>query len=403
MKTTYDMLVIGGGPAGAMAAKSAAEKGYSVLLVEKRPAIGVPVRCAEGVGKELLHQFLKPDDSWIASEIDQAQIVAPDGFVMNLKPEQAGSEVGYVLDRKIFDRELVWQAANAGADIMVKTRAVRPITSDNRVAGATIEHNGLTTEINAGIVVAADGVESKFARWCGVNTTVPLREMETCAQYLMTDIDIDPHTTVFYTGNSVAPAGYVWIFPKGERTANVGIGIGGDKSRSNSRAKDYLDRFVSMNLPKGKAIELIAGGVSICRPLEKTVVDGMIIAGDAARVSDPLTGGGIYNALYTGSLAAEIGTTALSNGDVSAKALSVYDTTWRSSPMGIALERNYQIKEIFVKLTDDDLNAIIHSVSEMNMSEFNTLNLIKNIVTANPRLAMKLGKAGLKQLFDSIS
>ncbi len=397
------MLVIGGGPAGAMAAKGAAEKGHSVLLVEKRPAIGAPVRCAEGIGKELLHQFLKPDDAWIASEIDKAQIVAPDGFVMNLRSENAGSEVGYVLDRKIFDRELVWQAANAGADIMVKTRAVNPILEEGRIAGATIEHNGARIDINAGIVVAADGVEAKFARWCGVDTTVPLREMETCVQYVMTDIDIDPHTTVFFTGNSVAPAGYVWIFPKGERTANVGIGIGGDKSGDKTRAKDYLDRFVTSHFPSGKPIELIAGGVSICRPLASTVADGLLIVGDAARVSDPLTGGGIYNALYTGSLAGEIGTTALSNGNVSAEALKIYDTTWRSSMMGLAIERNYQIKELFVKLTDEDLNAIIHSVADMNMSEFNTLNLIKNIAKANPKLAMKLGKAGLKQLFDSFN
>jgi len=403
MKTSYDMLVIGGGPAGAMAAKVAAEKGHSVLLVEKRPAIGAPVRCAEGVGKELLHQFLKPDDAWIASEIDKAQIVAPDGFTMNLNPEQAGSEVGYVLDRKIFDRELVWQAANAGADIMVKTRASKPIMEDGYVKGATIEHNGEITDIHAGIVVAADGVESKFTRWCGVDTTVPFREMETCVQYLMTDIDIDPHTTVFYTGNTIAPAGYVWIFPKGDRTANVGIGIGGDKSGNNTRAKDYLDRFVASQLPAGKPIELIAGGVSICRPLSSTIANGLLIAGDAARVSDPLTGGGIYNAMYTGSLAGEIGTTALSNGNVSTDALQVYDTTWRTSTMGLALERNYQIKEIFVTLNDGDLNAIIHSVAEMNMSEFNTINLIKNILKANPKLAVKLGKAGLKQFFDSFT
>ena len=70
--------------------------------------------------------------------------------------------------------------------------------------------------------------------------------------------------------------------------------------------------------------------------------------------------------------------------------------------LGKALERNYQIKEVFVKLTDDDLNAIIHSVSRMDVAEFNTLTLIKNIVAANPKVALKLGKAGLKTLIDSI-
>ena len=78
-----------------------------------------------------------------------------------------------------------------------------------------------------------------------------------------------------------------------------------------------------------------------------------------------------------------------------------YDETWRASYLGKALERNYQIKEVFVKLNDDDLNAIVHSVAKMNLSDFNTLNLIKNIIAANPKLAIKLGKAGLKSLLDS--
>lgn len=403
MKSTYDLLVIGGGPGGAYAAKTAAEKGLSVLMVEKRPAPGAPVRCAEGIGKELLHDFMKPDERWVAAEIERAHLIAPDGFTMELNPEKAGSEVGYVLHRKVFDRELVWQAANAGADIMVKTRAFSPVMENGVVKGALLEYNGTVTEVKAGLTIAADGVESKFSRWCGVDTTVPLREMETCAQYLMTGLDIDPHATEFFTGNEVAPGGYVWIFPKGDKTANVGIGIGGDRGgKPGIRPKDYLDRFVQKHFPDGKIIELIAGGVSICRPLESTVADGLMIVGDAARVSDPLTGGGIYGALYTGKAAAEVGVDALAKGDVSKKALMKYDAAWRASYLGKALERNYQIKEVFVKLNDDDLNAIIHSVGKMNLSEFNTLSLIKNIITANPKVALKLGKAGLKSLVDSI-
>lgn len=403
MKNTYDVLVIGGGPGGAWAAKTAAEKGLSVLMVEKRPAPGSPVRCAEGIGKELLRDFLKPDERWVASEIERAHVIAPDGFTMELNPEKAGAEVGYVLHRKIFDRELVWQAAEAGADIQVKTRAFSPIMDNGMVKGALLEYNGTVTEVRAGLTIAADGVESKFSRWCGVDTTVPLREMETCAQYLMTGIDIDAKATQFFTGNEVAPGGYVWIFPKGEKTANVGIGIGGDRGgKPGIRPIDYLNRFVQSHFPNGKTIELIAGGVSICRPLESTAADGLMIIGDAARVSDPLTGGGIYGALYTGKIAAEVGADALAKGDVSKRALMKYDETWRESYLGKALARNYQIKEVFVKLSDDDLNAIIHSVSKMNLSEFNTLSLIKNIITANPKLAIRLGKAGLSSLLNSL-
>jgi len=391
MKNKYDVLVIGGGPAGALAGKTAAEKGLSALIVEKRPAIGAPVRCAEGIGKEALHEFMDPDPRWISAEMTGAGIVAPDGFFMKLGSEMAGSKVGYVLDRKFFDRELVWKASEAGADIAVKSRASAPIMENGAVKGAKIEYAGKTTEVKADVVIAADGVESKFSKWCGIDTTVPVREIMSSVQYVMTDIDIDEHSTIFYLGNEVAPEGYLWIFPKGKRSANVGIGISGRKSGEGHRAKDYLDRFVKKTFPNGKTIEYIPGGVSVCRPLECTVADGLMITGDAARVVDPLTGGGIYNAMYTGRLAAEVAAGCIEKGDCSKKALMKYDKEWRASSVGKTIERNYHIKEYLIKQPDAKLNDIIHSVSNINMKEFSTINLIKEIIRANPKLVLELG------------
>jgi digeranylgeranylglycerophospholipid reductase len=379
MKSKYDMLVIGGGPAGALAGKTAAEKGLSALIVEKRPAIGAPVRCAEGIGKEALCEFIDPDPRWISAEMTGATIVAPDGFVMKLGSEMAGSKVGYVLDRKIFDRELVWKAAEAGCDVTVKSRAAAPILEDGAVKGAKIEHAGKTTDVRADVVIAAD------------DTTVPVREIMSSVQYVMTDIDIDEQSTVFYLGNEVAPEGYLWVFPKGKRSANVGIGISGKKSGEGHRAKDYLDRFVKKTFPEGKTIEYIPGGVSVCRPLANTAADGLLITGDAARVVDPLTGGGIYNAMYTGRLAAEVAAVCIGKGDVSRKALMMYDRSWRESKLGKSIERNYLIKEYVIKLPDTKLNEIIHSVSNINMKEFSTINLIKEIIRVNPKLVLELG------------
>jgi len=391
MQNKYDVLIIGGGPAGAIAAKTSVEKGLTACIVEKRPAIGAPVRCAEGIGREALSEFIEPDPCWISAEMTGAGIVAPDGTKMQLSSAQAGNKVGYILDRKFFDRELVWRAAEAGADVAVKSRAASPIMEKGFVRGAKIEYLGKVTDVKADVVIAADGVESKFSKWCGINTTVPVREIMSSAQYVMADIDIDPHSTIFYLGNKVAPEGYLWVFPKGERSANVGIGISGKKSGPGHRAKDYLDAFVKQTFPKGKTIEHIVGGVSVCRPLECTVANGLLIAGDAARVVDPLTGGGIYNAMYTGKLAAETAAEAISKGDTSKKALMAYDTTWRASKMGKSIERNYHIKEYLIKQPDEKLNAIIHSVAKLNLGEFSTLALIKELIRVNPKLVVELG------------
>jgi digeranylgeranylglycerophospholipid reductase len=392
MKSRYDILVIGGGPAGAIAARTAAEKGLSVCLVEKRPAIGTPVRCAEGIGKEALIEFIEPDSRWISAEMKRAELVSPDGTSMMLESRHAGGKVGYILDRKVFDRELVWQAAEAGADIAVKTRATAPILDGGQVTGASVDFCGNTSRIGADVVIAADGVESKFSRWCGIDTTVPVREIMSSAQYLLTDITIDPHTTVFYLGNTIAPEGYLWVFPKGDRTANVGIGISGRKSGAGHRAKDYLDRFVREKFPAGKPIECMVGGVSVCRPLPCTVADGLMIAGDAARVVDPITGGGIYNAMFTGRLATEVACSAIAAGDCSKKALLPYDAQWRASKMGKTIERNYHVKEYFLKLSDEKLNALAHSISRINLQEFSTFQLVKELIRHNPTLLIELTK-----------
>lgn len=390
MKSRYDLLVVGGGPAGALAARTAAENGLSTCLVEKRPAIGVPVRCAEGIGKEALSEYVKPDPCYISAEISQAELVAPNGTSLILESRITGDKVGYVLDRKIFDRCLVAQAADAGADVMVKTRAVSPLITDCVVHGAVLEQQGKNTPVTADVVIAADGVESKFARWCGIDTTVPVREVMTCAQYLMTGLDIEEHTTVFCFGNEIAPDGYLWVFPKGGRTANVGIGISGKKSGAGHRAKDYLDRFVHTRFPGGKIIEQIVGGVPVCKPLPCTAADGLLIAGDAARVVDPLTGGGIYNAMYTGKLAAETAVNAISRGNVSKEVLGNYDTMWRTSPFGKSLYRNWQIKEYIITLSDKKLNALVQSAATLDLENFSILNLIKELMKRNPRLIPEL-------------
>lgn len=392
MRARYDVLVVGGGPGGAIAARTAARAGLSVLLVEKRPAIGAPVRCAEGIGREALAEFVEPDPRFISAELKGAEIVSPSGSVLRLRSEKAGAKVGYILDRKVFDRELVWQAAEAGADVAVKTRASAPVLEGGAVKGAVLKHCGETVEVRADVVIAADGIESKFSRWCGIDTTVPVREIMTSAQYLMTDIDIDPAVTVFYVGNAVAPQGYLWVFPKGERSANVGIGISGAKSGPGHRAIDYLDRFVASKFPDGKAIELVVGGVSVCQPLPCTAADGLMVVGDAARVVDPLTGGGIYNAMFTGRLAAETAVSAVSAGDCTRDALMAYDRGWRESAVGKTIARNWHLKEYFVKMSDEKLDALISSASAMDLDEFSTLTLVKELVKRNPLLLGDLAK-----------
>jgi len=388
MKAEYDVVVVGAGPGGSIAAKTAAEHGLDVLLIEKRAEIGNPVRCAEGVGKEGIKPFVKPDPSWISAEVKGARIYSPDGTTIEMSEDIAGPEVGYVLERKIFDRALALQAARAGAEVKVKTRATGLIIENGFVRGIRGEYFGDDFTVRANIVIGADGVESKVGRWAGIDTALKLSDIETCAQFLMTDIDFNPDYCDFYVGNEIAPGGYVWVFPKGKHEANVGVGILGTRS-GEMKAIDFLRRFVKEKYPDGQALELIVGGVPVSGPLERTIANGLVLVGDAARVTDPITGGGIVNAMLTGQIAGEVAAKAISNGDTSTKALSEYEDRWKSA-IGGALDNSLRAKEVFTKMPDEKLDALAHSIKDVDFSELTATGLLKELVKRNPKILWDL-------------
>ncbi|MDD2777624.1 MAG: NAD(P)/FAD-dependent oxidoreductase [Methanocellales archaeon] len=384
MRDRYDVIVVGAGPAGSMAAKTAAEHDLETLLLEKRVEIGDPVRCAEGVGKEGLKQFIKPDKRWIAAEVKGARICFPGGIKIEMS--EAGPEVGYVLERKIFDRELAKQSAKAGAEVMVKTRVTDLIKEDGFIRGVKAEHLGDSFDIHADVVIGADGVESKVGRWAGINTTLKPKDIETCAQFLMVDVDIDPDYCEFYIGNQIAPGGYAWVFPKGNNEANVGLGISGN--RSEVHPIKHLKRFVERKYPEGQIIEMIMGGVPVTVPT-KTTTNGLMLVGDAARMSDPLTGGGIIHAMKSGTMAGEIASKAVQSGDSSVECLNEYERLWRSA-IGATLQKSYKAKEWLLKLSDAEWDSIASSLVGINFEELTAFGLLKELTLRNPKLLWDL-------------
>lgn len=389
MKNEYDVVVIGAGPAGSIAAKTAALKGLSVLLIEKRQEIGDPVRCAEGVSKVWLRKHIEPDHRWICADVKGSRIYTPDGTMIEMAEEIAGGEVGYVLERKIFDRALAYEASKAGAEVRVKTRATDLIIEDDFVKGVKVSHLGQSYDIKAKIIIGADGVESKVGRWAGIDTSLKPVDIETCAQYLMSGTNIDQDYCYFYLGNEIAPTGYVWIFPKGNGMANVGIGILGNKSGNGKHAIDYLNDFVNDKYPDAKILEIDVGGVPVSGSIEKTIVNGLMLVGDAARQSDPITGGGIINAMEAGKIAGEVAYNAISKGDVSTDALNEYEVRWRET-IGREIDNSLIVKDTFTKFSDKELNSLGHSLRGVNFSSMSLLDLLYALFKANKKLLWEL-------------
>jgi digeranylgeranylglycerophospholipid reductase len=234
------------------------------------------------------------------------------------------------------------------------------------VCGVRVRSGGQETEVQARVVIAADGVESQVGRWAGLDTQLPLQDIMVCAQYLMAGIDIDPTCTYFYLGHQWAPGGYAWIFPKGEGRANVGLGVQADiwqGVEGADKVLDFLTRFIEERpfLARGYPVTLVAGNVPVALPPTSLVTDGLLLVGDAARQVNPLTGGGIGNAMQAGKLAAETAAAAIAEGDLSASSLARYEQEWRSTT-GRKMARNYRLRQRFPPAQRDDerfVNAFV--------------------------------------------
>ena len=388
MKSEYDVIVVGAGPAGSLAARTAAENGLEVLLIEKRQEIGDPVRCAEGVGKEGISKFLPIDHRWVCAEVSGSRIYAPDGTMVELSEKHSGNEVGFVLERKIFDREVAKSAAKAGAEVQVKTQATGLIIENGYVKGIKGMHRGDAFEARAKVVVGADGVESRVGRWAGINTALKPKDVETCAQFLMTDIDINPTFCDFYLGKKYAPGGYVWVFPKGKREANVGMGMLGSHY-DGKHPIEYIRDFAAWKFPEGKIIETVVGAVPVSGMLSKLSTNGLVLVGDAGHVSDPITGGGIINALESGDIAGKVIAEAIKARDVSEGKLIKYDREVRAA-LGKTLDRNYKVKEVVTGVSDNTMNAVAKSLQGVSFEDISIPKLLTEVVRRNPLLLKEL-------------
>ena len=383
----YDIVVVGAGPAGSMTAKWAAKSGARVLMIEKRQEIGSPVRCGEGISRSWLDSVgIKLDAKSVAWQVKGAKIVAPNGKSFYLSEKMAGNEVGLVLDRVFFDKLLAKDAVKAGSDLMLKTSAIGLIKKDGKVSGVKIKSFGETKDIKCGCVVGADGYESQVGRWAGINTSLAPRDITSCFQYRLTNIDQEYDYCEFILG-SKAPGGYIWMFPKDKDTANVGLGIQLTKLKDPAEVKKYLDKYIQGDprLRKGRPLEMVSGAVSICAPIDRTVADGILLVGDAARQIDPITGGGISNSCRAAKVAGEVLGKATKERNFSERSLQRYEKGWRDL-LEDHLYRNWMAKEKLVTLSDDTFNKIIVTLNEVGVEKVSSYALLKAIEKKHPEL-----------------
>lgn len=385
----YDVIVIGAGPAGSMAARFAAEQGISVLMLEKDRDVGYPVRCGEAISRAGVEEFIPVDKKFIASIIKRFSLTAPNGKEVTIG---FGDDEGFVLERRIFDYELAKTAACAGAEILTRAYVNGLLFEDGKVSGVKYEFRGETFEVRSKLVIAADGVESRAARWAGLKTHTDFRDMESCVQATVSNIRVKSDILYFYFGENVAPGGYFWVFPKGTNSANIGLGIGGMQNRKKP-AIDYLNEFLVKHYPGSSILTLVAGGVPAVPTLEKISARGILVAGDAARQINPLSGGGIASGMIGGSIAGRIAGEAVKMNKLDH--ILTYDKAWHDR-LGKRHEIFNRIKNGIYSFTDDKFNGIAASFLKTPEEKRTLGNLFRTALINQPSLILDAAKVFLR-------
>ncbi len=385
-----EVLVVGAGPGGSMSALRLAEAGREVLLVEKRPEIGNPVRCAEALDAEVLHRVISElDPSWIASPVYGARGLAPDGREVRYIADEP---VGMVLNRRLFDRGLAARAAAAGATVRTRVRAFSPRREGDgwRVR---LRYDGGSVELRCRLLLAADGVEGGLSRALGLVKPWPKAELHSCAQARVVGLEPEDKPLIdFHLGSEVAPGGYGWRFPTGGDRANVGLCVHPPEV-GRGAARELLARMLERRFPEARAVELAAGSIPALKRPRRIVDDGLLIVGDAAGHSEPLSGGGIANALQGAELAARIAAEAFESGDLSRHGLEAYEREW-SAGVGRSLRRYAKLRRFYLSLGDRDFNDALRLLDEQLErwragKKGTVLSLLTAVMRGSPRLLLK--------------
>jgi len=331
----YDAIVVGAGTAGCLAAKTVAEKGLKVALIEKKPReeIGEKI-CGDALGDHHL-KFLgleKPQGGELEAKIDGIQIFSPDeNTVFTIADKDF---VGHILNRRLFGQWLLKKATDAGAQLQDSMNFRSPIIEKGAVVGISAKNmkTGKVTELKSKVVVDATGyfgmVRKQLPEEMGIDREIDNADVEACYREIR-QLKQETENTRYceiYLNQQASPGGYVWVFPKGGARVNVGIGTCMRKTGYPNPKEQLYKTTFSKPIFDGSLV--LSGGAwfdPVRRPLDNMVGNGVVLVGDAASLVNPIHGGGIGPSMLSGYLAGQQIVEALERGAPTKEALWGYN------------------------------------------------------------------------------
>jgi len=347
----YDVIVIGAGPCGSVAAKETACHNLKTLLIDKKKHIGRPVHCTGLLSKKTV-ETLKISQNSLLNEIKGAYIHFPNGKRITIATEEIKA---YVVDREALDKELLSEAKKIGVDVKLETEAVN--ISQNTIE---VEHKSKKSQLKADVFIGAYG-----SRYSSNNTLTAfpppkkiLYGLQTIARYT----PIGRNFVELFFGSTYSDCFFAWAVPMNEKDSRVGLACS-KAVLAKQGFQNLLERL------KCNCHENPIAGIIPIGPPKITAKGNMLICGDAAGQAKPTSGGGIYTGTLCAKIAAQTTVRYLNGKGI----LTEYEKNWRKE-IGKEFKIGMFAHEILTRLTDTQMDRMLPVFANTN-----NLNLIKEV------------------------
>ena len=359
----FDAVVVGAGTAGCLAAKTLAEAGLKVCLVEKKKKEEVGEKiCGDALGEHHLKTLglEKPQGGELEKRIEGIRIFSPDeNTIFTIAHEDF---IGYMLNRRLFGQWLLKKAVDSGAYLVDSTWFLEPLIEKGFVAGISAKNEkGESFQLRCKVVVDASGfngvVRHRLPLDVGIERDLANEDVEACYRKIR-ELKQESDNTKYcdiYLNQKVTPGGYTWVFPKSGNQVNAGLGICMRDDFPNPK-KQFYNHILTR--PIFESSVLVKGGAwfdPTRRPLDNMVGNGVVLTGDAASLVNPIHGGGIGPSMLSGFYAGKIIAAALENGNPTKEALWPYNKMYMES-YGKKQASLDVFRMLLIKSSDADLN-----------------------------------------------
>ena len=367
----YELVIVGGGPAGSSAAYSAAKNGIKVALLEKEESISQTVRTSGVTWMKNIEEFGIPKNCY--NPISKFSFCSPNNEVTI----SSQKETAAVLDVRKTYQFLATRAAKHGADIFVKTNVIEPLTGKNgKITGVVATSAKEKIIFNSKIVIDASGFNSVISKSLGY--VEQWSRFGVGAEFEAYVDTVDEKNWWLMVGQAYSPSGYAWIFPLNKNRVRIGVGVGKPESDIDPtlRLREIISKKMGPVKDWGRIVplEFHYGLIPNEGLSRKTVFDNLILVGDSAGQANPLVLEGIRYAIKFGEVAGQIAAKAIQKDDTSSKVLQEYENIWKKEVLK-KIKSASKVQERWINLSDEQWDKELDIIKNLSVDEF--LDFIK--------------------------